>query len=348
MTRWLVQRGRVRTVFEAVLVLQLGHLGEHLVQIAQIHLLGWSPPEARGLIAAFDVERMHFAWNLGVLVAVGWLIRRGVRSTALLLTFAWAAAHTAEHGYLVTGATLTGIDGGAGILGHGGWLATLGVSMAGLTTWTRPTVHLVWNVGEVALLTVAYVAWAWARLRHWARRALPLVPSVGVSTLTVLVLALSGTRADQPVAALAPFEIILDGRNELVGVAVAADGTRYIADRGAGLVYRLTATGLVAIAADNLDRPAGLAMTPDGRLLIVEEHAGRVVRLESNGTRTAVATGLKSPRWIVVHDDGALYVTAHRWISLDGADPSEGRVERNPAMRRHVQRAVVVDDDPAR
>src|SRR5690349_2978395 len=326
MTRWLARRGRIRTVFEAIVLLQLGHLGEHLVQIAQIHLLGWSPPEARGLVAAFDVERVHFLWNVGVLVAVGWLDRRGGPPAPFVVPFAWAAAHTAEHAYLVARATLTGLDGGAGILGHGGWLATLGVSIAGLTTWTRPTVHLVWNVGEVALLSVAYIAWAWARFSHWARRALPLVPSVGVSTLTVLVLALSGTRADQPITALASSEIILDGRNELVGIAVSPDGTRYISDRGAGLVYRLTAAGLLTIVVDSLDRPAGLAMMADGRLLIVEEHAGRVIRLEPNGTRTAIASGLKSPRWVVVHDDGSLYVTAHRWISPDGTDPTEGRV----------------------
>jgi RHS repeat-associated protein len=327
MSRWLAQRGRIRTVFEAVVLLQLAHLGEHVVQIAQIHLLGWSPREARGLVAAFDVERMHFVWNLGVLIALGWLIGRGVRSAALLVTFAWAAAHTAEHGYLVTRATLTGLDGGAGILGHGGWLATLGVSVAGLTTWTRPTVHLVWNVGEVALLTIAYIVWAWARLRQWAREMLlPWVPGVSVGTLTVLVLAFSGTPADQAVTGLAPFEIILDGRNELVGIAVAADDTRYISDRGAGLVYRLTGGGVVTIAADNLDRPAGLALSLDGRLLIVEEHAGRVLQLASNGARTVIASGLKSPRWIVVNDDGSLYVTAHRWTSADGANPDEGRV----------------------
>src|SRR5213082_3166260 len=107
MRRWLTRRGLTRLVFEALLLVQVGHLAEHLVQISQIHLLGWPPP-AGGLIAAFDVETMHFVWNVAVLATVGWLLRHGVRSTALVMTFVWAAAHTVEHGYLVTHAMLIG------------------------------------------------------------------------------------------------------------------------------------------------------------------------------------------------------------------------------------------------
>jgi RHS repeat-associated protein len=326
MQRWLTRRGLTRTVFDALLVVQLGHLGEHLMQVAQIYLLGWPPPQARGLIASFDVETMHFVWNVAVLATVGWLLRRGVCSTALVLTFVWATAHTVEHGYLVTHAMLTGRDGSPGLLGGGGLLERLGVAVPALTTWTRPTVHLVWNAGEVALLVLAYGAFAWPWLPRSSRRALTLTPGAVATALAVLVLAFSATRADQPMTALAPFDVIVDGRNELVGVAVAADDALYVSDRGAGIVYRLTATGALTIVAANLDRPAGLAVTADGRLLIVEEHAGRLLRLERDGSLTVVASGLKTPRWIVVNDDDTLYVTAHRLTSPDGADRSEARV----------------------
>ena len=142
MRRWLTRRGLTRLVFEALLLVQVGHLAEHLVQIAQIHLLGWPPPQARGLIAAFDVETMHFVWNVAVLATVGWLLRYGVRSTTLVMTFVWASAHTVEHGYLVTHAMLIGREGGPGLLGSGGLLASLDIAIPGLTTWTRPIVHL--------------------------------------------------------------------------------------------------------------------------------------------------------------------------------------------------------------
>ena len=342
MRRWLLRRGTARTVFEALLVVQLAHLGEHLVQIAQIHLLGWPAPEARGLVAAFDVETMHFLWNVGVLAAVAWLLRVGIASRALAATFMWAAAHTVEHAYLITRAMLTGLESAPGILGGGGLLSTAGIAVPGLTTWTRPTVHLVWNVGEIALLALAYIAFAQPWLLQCVRRSLTFAPGGVAAAVAALSLA-SATRADQPITALAPFDAIVDGRSELVGVAVSADNMRYVSDRGAGVVYRVAPTGIVTTVATNLDRPAGLAMGGDGRLLIVEEHAGRIVRLESNGSLTVVAVGLKTPRWISVSDDDTLYVTAHRLTSPDGVDRTEGRVVVHIDITTHAMAEVATD-----
>src|SRR5207249_796173 len=72
-------------------------------------------------------------------------------------------------------------------------------------------------------------------------------------------------------------ETVLEGRAELIGVAVTAEGTRYVPDRGAGIVYRLSSSGALSRAAAGLDRPAGLALDSGGRLLIAEEHAGRIL-----------------------------------------------------------------------
>ena len=313
-------------MFEALLLVQLGHLGEHLVQIAQIHVLGWPPPESRGLVAAFDVETAHFVWNVGVLAVVAWLLRHGVTSMLLLLTFAWAAAHSAEHGYLITRAVLSGVQGVPGIVGAGGLLASAGLSAPGLTTWTRPIVHLAWNVVEVALLASAYVAFTWPRLSAFARRAVSVAPAAATTTVAALVLVSSATTADQPVTAHAPFDVAMDGRNELVGVAVAPDGAVYVSDRGAGVIYRVSGTATPTTVAQNLDRPAGLSFTLDGRLLIAEEQTGRILRLGDNGALSVVASGLTTPRWITTHADGALYVTAHRLTSREGADGLDGRL----------------------
>ncbi len=129
----------------------------------------------------------------------------------------------------------------------------------------------------------------------------------------------------QSILAMAPLEIVLDDHQELVGVAVAADGTLYVADRGAGVIYRLAPSGQLTVAVAGLDRPAGLALDPAGRLLIAEEKAGRVLRLEPDGILSVLATGIKKPRWLAVSPDGALYVSAHRLQPPDGADETEGR-----------------------
>jgi sugar lactone lactonase YvrE len=128
-----------------------------------------------------------------------------------------------------------------------------------------------------------------------------------------------------PIAALAPIEALLDGVSDLVGVAVSPDGTLFVSDRGAGLVYRRTPSGAVTIAVSGLDRPAGLTLDADGSLLIAEERAGRVLRYQTGGAVTVVATGMKTPRWVTPAPGGQLYISAHRLTGVDGLDLTEGR-----------------------
>jgi sugar lactone lactonase YvrE len=135
----------------------------------------------------------------------------------------------------------------------------------------------------------------------------------------------AGHALPQPVVALAPVEILLDGRSELVGVAVDADGTVYVSDRGSGYVYRLAVDGRLAVVASSLDRPAGLTFDLEQRLLVAEEKAGRILRIDAGGSVTTVVAGIGTPRWIAVSPSGALYVSAHRLIAPDGPDPEEGR-----------------------
>ncbi|MEX2148140.1 MAG: hypothetical protein WED01_14125, partial [Candidatus Rokuibacteriota bacterium] len=145
--------------------------------------------------------------------------------------------------------------------------------------------------------------------------------TLALAALAATSLLVSPVLAEPPITALAPVDTILDGRHELVGVAVTADGVRYVSDRGAGLVYRLDAGGALTVAAANLDRPAGLALDAQERLLVVEEHAGRIRRLEA-GALTVIAQGLKKPRWIVAAGDGAFYVSVDR-VHESGRPPHE-------------------------
>src|SRR2546426_4311090 len=117
---------------------------------------------------------------------------------------------------------------------------------------------------------------------------------IGPVVLGLLAFTVEGA-AERQITALASVETVLDGRDELVGVAVTADGARYVSDRGAGSVYRVSAVGALSIALKRLDRPAGLALDAEGRLLIAEEGAGRILRLEPSGRSEEHTSELQSP-----------------------------------------------------
>ena len=131
--------------------------------------------------------------------------------------------------------------------------------------------------------------------------------------------------APKPIIALAPIETLITGQRELVGVAVAPDGTAYVSDRKDGTVLRLSPAGHLTVAVAGLRRPAGLALDPDGRLLIAEPKRGRVLRLEPGGALTVLASGLKRPRWLVAAPDGTLYIAADRLRQrTDGDEDDDG------------------------
>jgi len=105
--------------------------------------------------------------NVAVLATVGWLLRHGVRSTTLVMTFVWPR-RTPSSTATWSRTRCSSAGKAARLLGSGGLLASLDLAIPGLTTWTRPTVHLVWNVGEVLLLVLAYVGFAWPCCRERA------------------------------------------------------------------------------------------------------------------------------------------------------------------------------------
>src|SRR5207247_2105338 len=154
--------------------------------------------------------------------------------------------------------------------------------------------------------------------------------------LTVLEPSTASARADQPIAALAPVETVLDGRDELIGVAVTADGTLYVSDRGAGIVYRLPPSGGLGRAASGLDRPAGRPPPAGSRRLeglvrvdgsLVAATRGLEIEPDSAGTilkfpilsagalgapATLVDVGLEQPIGLSVDALAAIYISTKR------------------------------------
>lgn len=120
-------------------------------------------------------------------------------------------------------------------------------------------------------------------------------------------------------------ESLLQTQGELLGVAVASDGTAYVSDVRHGEIIRVAPTGSATIIAAGLRRPSGLAL--DGAdLLIAEEGAGRVLRVTPAGGQSVLAEGLRMPRWLARGHDGTVYITAEAKVIIR-RDPSSGRLD---------------------
>ena len=98
-------------------------------------------------------------------------------------------------------------------------------------------------------------------------------------------------------------------------IAVAADGTLFVADQGAGTIVRVDPEGQPELLADGLAEPAGLVLDPTGSLYVVT-HAGgmtrqgQLLRIEADGGQTVVASGLTGATDVAQDGNGDLYVAA--------------------------------------
>ena len=154
-------------LLQLLVIAQLGHFVEHSVQVYQIHVLGWPPKLAGGIISELNSEIVHFIWNISVVGVSCWLFALGVRGRLMLLNIGWALLHTGEHIYMLRNYILSGgVQGLPGILGKGGWLNQAPITQSSFictlpvaTTWIRPDIHFLWNLVEVVLLLLAFAVY---------------------------------------------------------------------------------------------------------------------------------------------------------------------------------------------
>jgi hypothetical protein len=134
-----------------LVVVELAHLGEHLAQMTQIHLLGRTGTHARGIFGALDIEWVHFGWNTAILIAVLVLLRRFPANSWLWLAASVAVWHQIEHFVILLRYVGSGVPGDPGLLSEGG-------SIAGGLPFARPDVHFIYNLIETIPLVVAFLA----------------------------------------------------------------------------------------------------------------------------------------------------------------------------------------------
>lgn len=145
--------GAWMALYLVLAVTQTGHVMEHVVQVAQLRILGLGGEHAHGIFGAFDVEWVHFSWNAWVLAAVVVLLIGRPGNPWLWGAAPLAGWHLVEHTFLILAYLSTGVEGGPGLLAMGGLLGN-GLPVA------RPELHLFYNVLETVPLLLG-LAWAW-------------------------------------------------------------------------------------------------------------------------------------------------------------------------------------------
>jgi hypothetical protein len=106
--------------FFILVVTQGAHVLEHVAQMVQIHLLGLSGLQARGILGMLDIEWVHFLWNAWVLlcaVLLVFLYRKNPWLWVLLVLAVW---HEMEHVSIMSVFLRTGHVGAPGLLAQGG------------------------------------------------------------------------------------------------------------------------------------------------------------------------------------------------------------------------------------
>ena len=119
--------------------------------MVQIHLLGLSGLQARGIFGMLDLEWVHFIWNSWVLlcaVLLVFLYRKNPWLWVLLVISVW---HEMEHVYIMSVFLHTGHVGTPGLLARGG-------AIGGGLPLSRPDLHFFYNLLEELLLIVAYLS----------------------------------------------------------------------------------------------------------------------------------------------------------------------------------------------
>ena len=124
---------------------------EHVAQMVQIHLLGLSGLQARGILGMLDIEWVHFIWNAWVLLCAVLLVLLFRKNPWLWVLLVIAVWHEIEHVSIMSVFLRTGHPGAPGLLAHGG-------AIGGGLPLSRPDLHFYYNLLEELVLIIAYLS----------------------------------------------------------------------------------------------------------------------------------------------------------------------------------------------
>lgn len=179
---WQYEHYGLYSIFAAITLLQLGHLGEHVAQVTQLWTTHGNAALSHGIFGQLDIESVHFAWNVVIWLASCVLLYQfGARNPWLWIAWVAASVHTPEHLYIywlyVADHVFYLHGGSAGIFGQGGVFSG---------PLPRPYLHLAYNFIEVTPFVIAF--WDQSKIvydRHLAR-ALPALSEPDLIAATAM------------------------------------------------------------------------------------------------------------------------------------------------------------------
>ena len=108
------------------------------------------------------------------------------------------------------------------------------------------------------------------------------------------------------------------------GIAVAADGTVFVADGEKNNLSQITPDGATKVITENLNTPSAVALAPDGTLVVADTGSHTIKRVEPRGGGVNIIAGIENragfadgapssalfdgPIGVVVGSDGTIYV----------------------------------------
>lgn len=151
-TVWKYEHYGLWALFGVVTLLQVGHMGEHTVQVSQLALRHGNLAQSHGIFGALDFETVHFFWDSAIWVCLCLLVPVFSRGNRWLwVAFAAASLHQVEHLYLFyiyNAEPAYYVTGGlAGIMGYNG---VIGSPLA------RPYLHFAYNFLVVIPTVLAF------------------------------------------------------------------------------------------------------------------------------------------------------------------------------------------------
>ena len=101
--------------------------------------------------------------------------------------------------------------------------------------------------------------------------------------------------------------VIATGLVGVSGVALAADGTAYLAV--AGHIVKISPGGVSSVFANSSAQPGGIAVSANGTIYLADLGGGKVFAYSAAGASSIVALGLSSPQSLALDGAGNLYIS---------------------------------------